>query len=1094
VILLAVFLLLILVLLAPTILSTGWARALVLSQVNDRLNGTVQIRSWSLGWFSPIQVDGIVINDASNRQIFQLPQFSTRLTLLNVLRGKYNLGETRIEGLDILVSREPDGSINWQHLARSGPSTTSEKTSAPSGTRTQETKLPDVDGEVVLSNCSLTYEDRTGVSPPVYLRSIQVDVKIPRINEPITDSFSAQAVVGANPPGTITAGGTIDAVSNNVLAIDAASIDQTLKLAGLDLGAVSGLIGSAVPANLSGRADGDLVLHLTKGANGTVQANLVAQKIAATGGNLADNHFSAGSLELHLPSATLQLPGGASKAAENAKIDLGSGLTLRVANINLAQGQGSSARNVIAGDSLSVDARGAYTASTSGKSLGLTSLELSDAQNTFSVRKAQDSEIALSLPNQGKPTAKGGIELAADLKRLSDVAESFSAKVEARDDSGMKLQSGKVAGKVSFAQADADHIFLIGDLAVTQISVGNPTSSPIKDEKIQLTFKAIANNNLSEVSPTLDVTGDLVSAHFADAQFSLTSNTSTFQRVKKFTLTIEVPSLPKLQAIVRSFSPAKPSTARLAPGPALAYAGKIPPRGSTPSASEGTTDVSNGSGMFTFKAEPDGANLHIISQAIISNLALKQAESTYALSSIVLNSDDTLVPTTAGQIQEIRVVRNDVDVNDLAIKGKPYPEKRLHVATVLTLQPTTHVLYLKNLSVETASTKALALVAQGRILDLGSAQRIENVLTFDLDYDASQLLNLIVPVMSPDMQAKMKDAQASGKYKKHFEVRGAYPSGQEFGKAIQQVLATGDIQLDSFEGAGISLRKVDLPFVLGLGVLRIIYPDRPTGQNLPPAMELNGGTFNIGGSAVDLRGATPTLSILDNFPVLDNVSLNPILAAGTLGAVNPLFVDAKAATGFANVRVLSCRDLPLDSSVTSPNAAGTVSLDIAIRQLEISNEILQKLAGVARMNMTSLRGDIPSYHVSVEHGILDQNLLMTFAQGHRPLKLFGKVRLADKQLLPLTIDLPWKLFGIKGVPKGVEGFMPEGIEIPMTGTLTNPQFAFDFNKFTQNAARKAIPGILDGQNDQQPSSQPAEQPDPLKQLQDLINRSQKKKK
>ncbi|HSZ55553.1 MAG TPA: hypothetical protein VK797_07835, partial [Tepidisphaeraceae bacterium] len=283
---------------------------------------------------------------------------------------------------------------------------------------------------------------------------------------------------------------------------------------------------------------------------------------------------------------------------------------------------------------------------------------------------------------------------------------------------------------------------------------------------------------------------------------------------------------------------------------------------------------------------------------------------------------------------------------------------------------------------------------------------------------------------------------------------------------------------------------------LASGFLRIIYSDKPTGQNLPPAIALNGGTLNLGGSQIDLRGATPTLSILDNFPVLDNVSLNPVFATWSLGTMldNPMFVGVKNATGFLSLRVLTCRDFPLDSTVTSPSATGNASLDLSIRQLQIAGGILQDIGGVAHLSSSGFRGDVPSYRITISQGILDQNLVMTFLQGQRPLKMYGKVRLADKQLMPLTIDLPWKLFGIKGVPKEVAGFLPEGIVIPITGTLDKPRFDFDFNKLVQGSAEKSIlPGILGQPADQQTTTQPADQPDPLKQLQDLLKGNKKKK-
>src|SRR5438067_1917693 len=48
-------LLLLVVLLLPSLLSMGWARSVVVGQVNKNLNGQVEIGDWSLGWGSGVR-------------------------------------------------------------------------------------------------------------------------------------------------------------------------------------------------------------------------------------------------------------------------------------------------------------------------------------------------------------------------------------------------------------------------------------------------------------------------------------------------------------------------------------------------------------------------------------------------------------------------------------------------------------------------------------------------------------------------------------------------------------------------------------------------------------------------------------------------------------------------------------------------------------------------------------------------------------------------------------------------------------------------------------------------------------------------------
>ncbi|HLZ09421.1 MAG TPA: hypothetical protein VKT80_12575, partial [Chloroflexota bacterium] len=304
---------------------------------------------------------------------------------------------------------------------------------------------------------------------------------------------------------------------------------------------------------------------------------------------------------------------------------------------------------------------------------------------------------------------------------------------------------------------------------------------------------------------------------------------------------------------------------------------------------------------------------------------------------------------------------------------------------------------------------------------------------------------------------------------------------------------TGRIQVDSFKGAGVDLTKLDMPITMNGGFLRLIYADKPTGQNLAPPAGFNGGTLNLAGTQIDLRSPTPTLTTVGNLALLDNAELNPVFTAWSLGTIlaNPIFVGADKATGYLNVRLVECRDLPLSSNLQT----GDATIDISIKQLTIVNQLIEKLGDVAHFDKESIRGDVPHWRSVIHGGIVDQDFTLTVGQNQRPLKLNGKVRLIDLQMMPLTIDLPWKLFGIKGVPSSVANVLPEGVPIPLTGTVNNPQVSFDFNKVVQDSAGKnlgnLVPGILG--NKDGATTQPADS-DPLKSLGDLIDQATKKKK
>jgi hypothetical protein len=508
-----VVLLLILLLILPTLISSGIGRSIVVSQVNRRIDGKVEIKGLSLGWVTPIRAEGVVVFDATGRQIMQLQRLTTGLTLLNAARGNYAIGKTEIDGLDVLVSREADGSLNWSHLARGGGPAGPEPAPETKPAAREPAKLPNVEGEIVLDHCTITYEDRSDPhQPPVYLRSVQADVKIPSINSTITDTVSIEAQVGSAAPGKITLAGSLDAIKDNRLAMGSATIDQKLTVSGIDAAAISPLLGPNL--KLTGTADAGFTLSLKDGRTGSVEA-----------------------------SAQLK-------------------------NASIAQGTGPSATKVIDNDTFTVLAAGTYSVTEAGRDLKLEKLKVGDEQGIVSVQKDPAQNVAVTLPANGNPSAAGKIGLHADLNRLNDIAQAIKGtQVVARDPNGMELKSGLLDGTLTLAQANPGQIGLTGAFEVKQMTVGNATSTPLKNESLQLSVQALANHDLSQVDvPQFQAKSNMVTVDGHDIVLKLANGSDpkappvpTMQKLQKASLTVAVPSLAKVLALDEAVSgkPAK---------------------------------------------------------------------------------------------------------------------------------------------------------------------------------------------------------------------------------------------------------------------------------------------------------------------------------------------------------------------------------------------------------------------------------------------------------------------------------------------------------------------------------------------------------
>jgi hypothetical protein len=225
--------------------------------------------------------------------------------------------------------------------------------------------------------------------------------------------------------------------------------------------------------------------------------------------------------------------------------------------------------------------------------------------------------------------------------------------------------------------------------------------------------------------------------------------------------------------------------------------------------------------------------------------------------------------------------------------------------------------------------------------------------------------------------------------------------------------------------------------------------------------------------------------------MIDKVALNPVFASWSLGTIlaNPIFVGADRATGYLTVVVEKCDQLKLGSELTA-SKDGTAALAITIQDLTLANKMLEQLASVSHTDPGNYRGNV-KLHESIAGGVVTHDMNIALGSGARSILMKGNVGLADRQLNPMTISLPWKLLGLKNAPKELMAVFPDAIDIPMSGTVEKPQLAFDFNKLVQQSAVKGLTGLGGANKKPAGTTQPDE--DPLKAIGDLINSATKKK-
>jgi hypothetical protein len=103
-------------LMLPYWMSNEQGKAYVLSRLNRRINGTVGVGSWKLGWFSGTEIQDLTLALPDGKVVLTCPRLQTELTLWSLLWGNFDLGNTRLDSPNVMAAKYADGSNDLSRL------------------------------------------------------------------------------------------------------------------------------------------------------------------------------------------------------------------------------------------------------------------------------------------------------------------------------------------------------------------------------------------------------------------------------------------------------------------------------------------------------------------------------------------------------------------------------------------------------------------------------------------------------------------------------------------------------------------------------------------------------------------------------------------------------------------------------------------------------------------------------------------------------------------------------------------------------------------------------------------------------------------
>ncbi|MEM9251930.1 MAG: hypothetical protein AAGB29_06230 [Planctomycetota bacterium] len=243
-----VVLLLVLVLAAPTLLSTGPGNGVLLGIANGRIPGTAQAKSISVGWFSGPAITDLQLDDPDGKQVLTVGSIDMPDTsLLKLATGNLHLGEITLSDLTATIVGDGKGGTNLEAALaeKSSASSSSAGSGTSSGGKTS----------------SSAQSQPTRVSLPVFdFTGSKIDVTYKQPNTPdanlniptIQLAADTDRTLVANTAGDVTLGEdsgkfNIDLTVKNAVAsdgelqIERASINGTADLQQLPIDAIDSI-------------------------------------------------------------------------------------------------------------------------------------------------------------------------------------------------------------------------------------------------------------------------------------------------------------------------------------------------------------------------------------------------------------------------------------------------------------------------------------------------------------------------------------------------------------------------------------------------------------------------------------------------------------------------------------------------------------------------------------------------------------------------------------------------------------------------------------------------------------------------------------
>jgi len=1108
-ILLGIFvLILLLVALLPTIASTGPVKSMVLGRVNQQLNGTASIDSWSFGWFSGFKLSGIRVADAQGRPVLAIQSITLPASVPALLSSNKQLGTIAIESPKADIVLYADGTNSLTRLIK--------PTAAPKAPAPVTPPQPlgfDVTGDIAVRNGQISVQP-AGAAEPYLVRDLDVDVKIESLEKPIRLDVKAalgaeRAALAVNVSATVLHAGKPDP--------NAVEADIAVTLGGLDLGPVAALgrpYGCPVEAGgvltvqkltvqVQGmdsiKAAGDIALDhlaLSGGPFGKDRPKFdhvgLAFDVSKTGPTLEIKQFkfaspvaaagASGSLEMPAPGkppkgrlaadAQVNLPALAAQLPDTLKLQ--KGLTIESGSVKLDAKLDSDEKGQRVEASLSVEDVAAVN---EGQRIALEAPIVLGLRASLTDKGAQIDDLHLTS-SFASVTGAGSMEK-FDLTVTSDLEAALREAAKFVDLTG-KSCAGQASVTLHVAGAERQKT-IAGEATLTGLALTGFTPGPVNLAEAKMTLGATAlldeKNALQSISGLkVDFTAPFASGEISAESIALTPGQPlpTLQNGK-------ISADADLGGIA-SFADA----AGLMPA-GIGLGGKL--------AFDAGLAVDSG----VVRLGPINATL--------TDLDAAQGEKHLREPKVTLGGSVEASP--AGRSAKVRGLKCDFSAGSFAVESLDVPDWAAAPAGL-----TATITGALDLELALVSFKDFAALPPGMSITGQAKFTLKDAMLADkqsVNLDAAVTSLKVTPATGPAIEEPSLTLTAAADIapasqtltlnslaiQSSFYSLQAKGSLADWGKARNLTLdGTQECNWDkigplvvAFSGKPVEMSgkdKTPLHVVLSLGaegasallaaaiadaavhIDQIKYMGLETAALDVPAKvkdsvarvnvtaTVNGGALKLP-MKVDASKPTPEFTLPPNTAILTDAKITPAMADEALAKAVPIFKGCTVADGSISLDSQSL-DVPLgaDAIQTAAFEGGLSFKGVRMSSAGQLQSILSAvgLAGAGGTDLARIEDQRVS--LSLRNGRIYQGPMLITLAGFT-IKISGSVGLADKTL-DMAVEIPITLTMVGGRADYYQALKGQVLRIAITGTTDQPQYSVKegLQKLIQNAAKKVL--------------------------------------